>query len=484
MKNIYIDTNIFLHCKNIYQITWEDVFDSEAEIKVIVPRKVQQQIDELKQDGNNRRARRARAANTTLAKILLDEENKIIIREKNPYVELTFHPFVRSLKRKPPNLNENKSDDQIILEILAFMQEFPSSDVCLLSHDTGILFSAKEHNINFKKIPDSWLLPIQKDSRDKKIALLESQLAELKLNSPLIEIKALDDIENEIKNINIDISLYETFDELEIDNIVTRIIKKFPIVKDFSSYSKAPENSANDIIKITIKGMDEKFVPPTEEEIHEYQTEDYPAWIDRVSEYISNLPKAFEHKTRIVPISFQLENLGNVPAESVIVNFKAYGGILLICKNNKFEEIMNVLIDDFPCAPQAPKGQLQNRFSIFDSLRQRIYEQPQPPDFNIFNNNRDKNKFYCKTGNLDKPTDQIVFECDEFRHKYNCELQQFYLVVPNSINQNCNTAIECEFTSKNLPESSKHLVKIQINVFEKNSLDATEQFLVNNKILP
>jgi len=64
MKVIFLDTNIFIQCREIEQLPWGELFEKEKHIILVIPRTVLEEIDRFKQEGNSRRAKRARKANS------------------------------------------------------------------------------------------------------------------------------------------------------------------------------------------------------------------------------------------------------------------------------------------------------------------------------------------------------------------------------------------------------------------------------------
>ncbi len=112
MKVLFTDTNLFLQCKPIKQLPWEEI--TEDNILLLIPRAVQDEIDNLKQSGNSRKAKRARIATSLFRQIL--EVNNIIIRQDKPHVEISFSPPVNQDNLSDYSLNLSRIDDQIVFE--------------------------------------------------------------------------------------------------------------------------------------------------------------------------------------------------------------------------------------------------------------------------------------------------------------------------------------------------------------------------------
>ena len=109
---IFPDSNLFLQCKSIKELPWHEISDGE-DITIIISRPLQEEIDRLKHDGNKRRAKRARKANSFLRDIILSEEQELVIRESTPSVTMSF-VFPESKTNMDDRLDLSKPDDRII----------------------------------------------------------------------------------------------------------------------------------------------------------------------------------------------------------------------------------------------------------------------------------------------------------------------------------------------------------------------------------
>jgi len=141
MIAIFPDTNLFLQCKDIKNLQWHEISDGE-DIEIIITRPVMEEIDRLKQDGNKRRAKRARKANSFLKAIILSEEGNLQVRESNPSVVMSFLT-PESKEKLADRLDLSRPDDRIVNEALSFRDKNMDVNVRLLTHDTNPLLTAK-----------------------------------------------------------------------------------------------------------------------------------------------------------------------------------------------------------------------------------------------------------------------------------------------------------------------------------------------------
>src|SRR5260221_7173731 len=77
-KILFPDTNIFLQCKALNELQWSDAIDAD-EIELLIGAPVQDEIDRLKNDGNQRRARRARDTNRLFRDVLASTDESLLV---------------------------------------------------------------------------------------------------------------------------------------------------------------------------------------------------------------------------------------------------------------------------------------------------------------------------------------------------------------------------------------------------------------------
>ena len=142
MIALFPDSNLFLQCKSIKELPWHEISDSEN-IQIIISRPLMEEIDRLKQDGNKRRAKKARKANSFLKEIIRSEEGTIEIRTSDPSVILSFL-VPESRDKMAECLDLSTADDRIVNEALSFRSKNKDSEVKLFTHDTNPMLTAKK----------------------------------------------------------------------------------------------------------------------------------------------------------------------------------------------------------------------------------------------------------------------------------------------------------------------------------------------------
>lgn len=452
MKILFLDTNIFLQCKAIEQLPWEEITGDN--ILLFIPRPVQEEIDNLKQSGNSRKAKRARIATSLFRQIL--EVNSIIIRQDKPHVEISFSPPVNQGNFSDYDLNPSRIDDQIVFEALIYRKNHKKCDVALLTHDTGLAVTAKSVGLPCILIPDEWLLPPETDSRDKRINELERRIQEFEKTYPQIEIKFLDTDYKIINSLPLKLPKYQSITEAQISSIMETIKTKFPLTTDFNyKPNTVPKSIAiSDVLK---------FLQPKKEQIGKYTNEDYPKWLEEISRLLTDLNTRLDLKFRNIRFFISISNLGNVPAENLIVDFILYKGLLIPPPSEFLDEKetpQNISLA-FPNPPAAPKGAWSTRgistfpFSQFQSPR--LFS----PPFIKLNQEHNKYAFYWKPNRPITKTNKWRLECEEFRHQIQAKRFEVSVHFPPEF-IDIKTALEIIVTAKNLPKPEKCVLPIEI----------------------
>lgn len=476
MKILFADANLFLQCRDLEQLPWHEVAEGNDQLFIIIPRQVQVQIDRLKQDGNNRRARRARKATSLIREVIQENGEKKIIKESTPRVEIGFSPPQDILFEPPKSLDITQTDDRIIAEALAYKHLFRDADVALLTNDTNPLLTAKRCGLPYILIPDTWLLPPEPDPRDKKIEELERRLKDLNRNVPEIAVVSQAPDKTAINLLSITVVLYEKLTEAEIGKLLTDAQIKCPIETKFEDHEiDKPPYSRSGLFPGIFPGAfpGTTYRRPTESEIRKYTEEMYPQWLDNLRELLVSLPNKLESPNRHRQCFFSVFNNGTVPAENTIIEFKAQGGLLIkLPPQSEKEETKDTLFTP-PPPPIAPKG---GWVSVVTGINlQPVYERSLPI-FPIYEKH-DRYAFYWKNGRPSGYRESLTLECDEFRHQVEPETFDFLIYVPPSV-QIKKGALTCRVTAKNLPTPFEYILPIAIT-YDQGAIIKQAEYLLN-----
>ncbi|MFH0801933.1 MAG: PIN domain-containing protein [bacterium] len=491
MRTLFIDTNVLLQCLDLENIAWHQ-FANDQNLLLLISRPVQEEIDRMKQDGNTRRARRSRNATAFIRRMISAEDSRVAVRESNPHVEVGFAPPVIIKETNFPFLDLTRPDDRIIAEALMYRTEHIGEDVAILTHDTQPILMAKNCGLSVFIVPDEWLLPPEPDARDKKITELERKLKDLERSYP--EILVVSNNEKGIPSqvLKLSVQCYAGMSDQQIEELVGLAARRYPLVTEFD-LSK-PKMRA---LGPTGLGTRRRYEPPSEEEIRKYKIEQYPEWVQRIRDFFKTLPPRLEDLSRLLRFTISISNIGSAPAENFLVEFNAYGGVLLEQTGDEDSiETADVQQIKLPEPPKPPGGRWIQEKNAFESLigNARRYDA-----FSTYSNDdifkglhglypipkrvlkRDKHAFYWKPGRPSIPTTSWIFECDEFRHQVNPEVFDVTLLVPPG-EQLDNCVFKCRITARNLRVPIVYKIPIKINYINMDIVATAGRFLEELKI--
>ena len=175
---LIVDTNLFLECRSLDQIPWHELgFD---EISLIVPRPVQQEIDNHKKGIKSRTLKKALAATTLFRGIVVAGGLPHVVQEASPRVTLALMAQSKIDPTLAEELDPEFNDDAIVLRMLQYARDNAPVDVRLLTHDTGPMATVQSVGAQFIPIPDDWLSNEHDDPTAKENRKLEAEVKRLK----------------------------------------------------------------------------------------------------------------------------------------------------------------------------------------------------------------------------------------------------------------------------------------------------------------
>ena len=469
---LFPDSNLFLQFRDLAELPWTELISGVDEVKMLVCRTVQSEIDSFKGDGRDRRADRARKTSSKFRDIIVQGKD-LIIRERGPRLTLALAPRVRSDFPHPSTLDMSFKDDRIIAEILAYRIE-TNQDAALLTADTGPMMTANEHMLCFHALPDSWRLPREADERDKQLKELAKQLADLRKLSPNISVAT--SIEGELVSTPIEMSVldFTALDHVIIDSFIERLRERFPIKTDFSAASNPapPSNLPNLPVHFAIAmGGLKVWTAPSEIEIKRYRHK-YDLWLTSARAYLNDSHKHLSTSHRKLPISFLMENCGTVPAEGVLVEIDCMGGLILeeVARNNKNKDATHHL----PCPPPPPEWKMMENTNASTSIIALISRQtnmleaqgdrveiPLYLSQHLHPSSQNVHEFYRYDRDAEDSSTKLKYRCAEFRH--GSDAISFDLLIVAPLNSNCaRGAIRITISARNIPLKIEHTFPIHI----------------------
>ena len=429
----FIDSNFFLQCKKYDQLNWSDI-TTDKDNTVLITRPVQIEIDRLKNDGNSRRAKRARETTSFFRQILA--EDALSIHFNLNAISVTFK-FANNysddvLLRSNPSLDMLNPDDKILATLNMYLLDDIKNEKSnvFLSYDTNPLLTAKVNHLPFIEIPETWLLEPENDERDKEIQKLKQQVLEYQKKEPRIELKfnSNDRIiqKPQMNEFEAHIYSYKQIDHEDIEKLVDSFLEKHPKKTNFNE-----DESLSGLNRMAF--FKQTYYPPDDNKIEKYNVA-YQEWKNDLYEVISNYADKKNKYSHIVPFCVILKNTGNLPADNLLLDFEILTGGMLVKPD--FDDKVLARRLAYPTPPIPPQGEWKDSFLFpadrFASLQSRIFSpnlaNSIEPTLRIPSLTRDKNTFYWKGGRPDKNITSWRFECTEFRHKHDDELFSYYII--------------------------------------------------------
>jgi len=490
MRVYFLDTNVFLQCKPLDQLPWPDVYDG-PEILLLVSPIVQAEIDKNKQDGNERRASRARKASALFRDVILSESLKRTLRESAPVVELSFSPPNSTSGPVPAGLDLTRADDQLIWDCLIYKRENPSQEVHLLTHDTGPMLTAKRSGLAFTPIPEDWLLAPEPDLRDRRIKELERRLSLVERSAPEISIEVTKDGKAIEPPLLIHAVWYDALTEEEIESLTTEVFRRHPIETDLDQ-SRPRSDFGGGMLASALSasmslGGTRVFQPPSEEAIKEYRDAAYPKWQKEVREFFRDLADSLNLRRHPPTVVVRVTNTGHAPADNTIVELRTCGDLMIVppLEDDEKEDLFSA--PRVPSPPMPPKGKWVDRLGLMpwhtdgprmDMLDRLCYVRPPIDSLKdiLTQQQRDRHVFVWRSEKPTTAVDTWTFECVEFRHQETGGCFSIDLYSPPNANATTGS-LTCTVTASNLPEPEKMVLPISIERSEGNTLEKARTIL-------
>jgi hypothetical protein len=444
---LFVDTNFFLQCKKYDQLPWQNLSD-QKNITILISSPVLKEIDRLKNDGNSRRAKRARET-TTLFKTVFNSSDflqRITIKDIELTLSFAKNYVQDELAQVAEGLDMNNPDDQILACVKNYIRnsENDYQNCFFVSNDTNPLITASRNNIPAIEIPDDWLLPPENDERDKEIIALKRQLHEFQNNIPQfsldfsIQNEKLINKNNNANEYTVLIGSYKTLDDSEVDELVQEFLKKHPLQTDFERNLTSLDRAIHPL---------EKYYPPSEETTKRYK-DLYNKWTTDIRNMISEYADIHNKIADMIPFRLFISNIGNVPAKELFVDFAVLSGGLLVCPDFQ-EDLDHLERKAYPTPPKPPGGRwksiFHSSFSAIAATNAFSHFSDYPPVLPkiLLPEKHDRYGFYWKGGKPKENVNTWRFECDEFRHKTDPEEFIYSLLFE----QNSDKLVFCVFIS-------------------------------------
>lgn len=298
---LFLDTNIFLHCKPAKEIDWKKYVKGKS-ILVIAP-VVIAEIDKHRRNTYKKIATRAKSITKLFEQIMDHGDQDWILMDKRPSAT-TYLEY---------SLDRTEQDDCLLAAILEFMPEHPDDEKILVSMDVGPRLKAKNLEINTIKLDDNELLADEPDETEVQLKKLIRENNELKNRVPKVDLF----LAGKTKHLNFpELQGTITFDQY--------CAKKMDEVRKKHLYHKIPFKMPTPRDVIFRSAIAESMMY-TEGRRYDEELD----WYFETYEH-NFLPALYNwHIQRMLSIEIELEiyNEGSVPAEHIDLRLKFPDGI-------------------------------------------------------------------------------------------------------------------------------------------------------------
>lgn len=303
------DSNFFLQCKPASDVDWY-LITQATDIRLVVVRTVQREIDELKGGGNARRASRARATSGLFKRVLQSSDGVIVLREKGPRVSIELGPRLPADRPERPGLDLSLHDDQIVDQALETATLMDCA-LHLLTGDTGPMQTAYDLGLRFKAIPDEWTLPPEPDPQTKRIAELERKVESLSRQVPEITV---DIKQQDLKT-----------------TVIRGVVDRPEVLPDEFIEQMRHEVAA----RHKMRAMPADLIEKNRTQAWNIYKKDWFKWLAELGTSMQGLAAA--HNGMPDPVSFELHlnNVGAATAEHPQVEIATNGAIRLMCLSTR-----------------------------------------------------------------------------------------------------------------------------------------------------
>lgn len=389
-----IDANFVIQCKPAQDLDW-GALTPASEVVLLVTRTVQNELDRLKQDGNSRRSKKARAFSTLMRSMVADAAFQLEVKSKNPRIIYRLAPKLEPDRSPLFGADLAQPDDRLIDETFTAASVYPT--VRVLTHDTGPQLTARHLGVAYTPIPDEWLLEPEPNTATKVVIDLQRRVSALESARPEIELR-LEGWSIENGPLTFEWARYGEFPDEMTQLYIDWMLQSNP----FTSLASPRV------------GFGVYASVGNEERLNKDYANDYESWKDSLPASFTRIGKHITQYARAATSTLNISNTGSVPAENLEIEWNLDVGRFLAPKVVKVvagkAPIPEVKLPNAPEPPQR-RGLLEHigyasQLSGMRTLPQILKDQ-----------RRERDKFYWKPERPKAEKSSWVLECEEFRHK-------------------------------------------------------------------
>jgi len=413
----FIDSNVALECLALEQLPWREVHATGPILLLITPT-VLQEVDSKK--NHARLGDHARRFNRTMRSLLGEQDTAIVRQSPVPQVEVALADCGRVDWQQYPELDPEEPDSRVVAQALSARGPSQESRM-VVSQDIRPLHLARRHGLRAYHIGENWLRPKEISESDKRAASLQREMDAMKNRQPMLKLSFR--ANKEVVSVH-RVSPLSSLERKEIQDTIVQL-QPMPEQKQDLSVISDPFGG------------------------HDYSlTERYRRWEEQI---IPQFVREYEHKLELnfgqMEIIFRVENVGQVPAESLLIRLSAQGGWL----NERY-------VLAFAAGPGAPE------------VRQNSHLMPQNVHFQSFRPIVQPGRHELVVQDKPKRSTVIQITCADFRHGHNYEYRMIGWVDPRAD----EFRVEAVVTAANLYGDAKETLTVAATVIESSVYDLVD----------
>lgn len=412
---VFIDSNVALECLALEQLPWREVHNT-GPILVLVTPTVLQEVDSKK--NHPRLGDHARRFNRIMRPLLGKQATVVIRQSPAPQVEMAIADCIRVAWEQYPNLDSDEPDSRVVAQALTARGPSQKGRV-VISQDIRPLNLAQQHGLSIFHIGENWLRPKEKSEAEKRADSLKREIDAIKSRQPKLALsfKASKDTVS-VHRIH-DLSSQE---RKEIQDTIIRLHPMPEQKRDFTG-SYGLLNQYDHTLSDRYKRWKEKIIP----------------------QFVCNYERKLELNFGHIEIVFRIENIGQVPAESLLIHLSTKGGWL----NDRY-------VIASPAGPSAP------------SVRNPLFFQPLSHHRYQPGAQLGKHEFVVQE--VPRRSAEIHISCADFRHGYDYEYRMIGWADPRADDFH----VEAVVTAANLYGDIKEAVTVERTILESSVFDLVD----------
>lgn len=466
--DVFPDTNLFVQCRALEQLDWT-IFSAFDEVRLLVARPVQAEVDAQKGGGSGRLAKRAREVSSRFRKVLEDARGFQQIRAEKPSVRLYLRPDLKPHSGLS-ELDYQHNDDRLVGIAAQFAADNPGAVVKVLTHDTGPMFSAKTVGLPFQAIPDDWLLEPESTAVEKQQRALEAEVARYRNAEPVVEFEYQFSSGTDGA---FDLPEYLPLGRVEVDSLVQQLRTRIPAATDFGEREEQERWVGDPALKRMGLGK-EIFVPASDEAIARYRDEAYPAWLEACATYLEQVHATLLERRAMPSVTVVLKNTGSRPANDTLVTISAQGNFSIAPPSwvDDDEPPNEAPPLELPRPPAVPRGHWRPARTYDTGFPGRFAHMVRTPmhlpNLSALGRPRDPNAFFWKPSRPDFPRPAFHFECQQWRHGTS-NTTEVCIHVDLAGGEAMSGALQVEVQAANLTQPAVSYQKLRVRVVETSA---------------